>query len=255
MPIPMNELIRKYLYPSGTGGLSVGTPMDNPWGLPRDLAMYEELLRTNMTSTTDNSQYASYAAAYEELIKSYMSSSPENYARIVAKYNIFSSDRPHSGSDHNRPSTSRVETGPAIRSSDLTSQTSRQQLIPQRTPVIVSAASLKSKAQYKECSLGPGVTLAPVHDRETMEPQPGPSGTRERSLQRSGRKRNYKERTTDEESSEESSNDSQEDEGPSADEFVMEQAETDRMKAGRSRRRESEISKQRRRGDRSRHSP
>ena len=54
MPIPMNELIRRYLYPSGSGGVSVGTPMDNPWGLPRDLAMYEELLRTNMTTTTDN---------------------------------------------------------------------------------------------------------------------------------------------------------------------------------------------------------
>lgn len=245
MPIPMNELIRRYLYPSGSGGVSVGTPMDNPWGLPRDLAMYEELLRTNMTTTTDNSQYAAYAAAYEELIKSYMSASPENYAKIVTKYNIFSSDRPHS--DHNRPSTSRLtpqsQEGPS--GQQAAGQTSK--LSPhQRTPVIVSAASLKSKGQYKECTLGSGATLAPVNDREE-EPQPGPSGVGEKSENRSTRKRNYKE-SSGESTSEESS---EEDEGPSADEFVMEQAETDRMKAGRSRRRETDMSKKRRKGDRS----
>jgi len=270
MPIPMNELIRRYLYPSGSGGVSVGTPMENPWGLPRDLAMYEELLRTNMTSTTDNTQYASYAAAYEELIKSFMSSSPENYAKIVTKYNIFSTDRA-THNDHDRPSTSKLtpprqsqasrlipscrEQEEGVARSHQAGQTSR--LSPhQRTPVIVSAASLKTKGQYKECNIGSGVTLTPVQRSEDLHPQAGPSGLRDQRQSRSvevaqsrarvGKKRNYKE-SSEESTSEESSGS---DDVPSADEFVMEQAETPRMKAGRSKKKETEMSWKRKKGDR-----
>jgi len=274
MPIPMNELIRRYLYPSGSGGVSVGTPMENPWGLPRDLAMYEELLRTNMTSTTDNSQYASYAAAYEELIKSFMSSSPENYAKIVTKYNIFSTDR-SSHNDHDRPSTSKLTPPRQTQASRLTSSSQEQEqgapgkgnyqagqtsrLSPhQRTPVIVSAASLKSKGQYKECNIGSGVTLTPVQRFEDLQlhPQAGPSGVRDQrqsraveivqSRARAGKKRNYKE-SSEESTSEESS---ESDDVPSADEFVVEQAETPRMKAGRSRKRETETPWKRKKSDR-----
>jgi len=268
MPIPMNELIRRYLYPSGSGGVSVGTPMENPWGLPRDLAMYEELLRTNMTSTTDNAQYAAYAAAYEELIKSFMSASPENYAKIVAKYNIFSSERAPL-SDHDRPSTSKL-TPPSqeqsVTVSNQAGQTSRLSTH-QRTPVIVSAKSFKSKGQYKECNIGSGATLTPVHDsQQDLHSQAGPSGVRNQGHIRSvdqeqmgrrdigqtraareGKKRNYKV-SSGESSSEESSE--SDDEVPSADEFVVEQAETDKMKAGRRRKRETEIPGKRRRGDR-----
>jgi len=248
--------------------------MENPWGLPRDLAMYEELLRTNMTSTTDNSQYASYAAAYEELIKSFMSSSPENYAKIVTKYNIFSTDR-SSHNDHDRPSTSKLTPPRQTQASRLTSSSQEQEqgapgkgnyqagqtsrLSPhQRTPVIVSAASLKSKGQYKECNIGSGVTLTPVQRFEDLQlhPQAGPSGVRDQrqsraveivqSRARVGKKRNYKE-SSEESTSAESS---ESDDVPSADEFVVEQAETPRMKAGRSRKRETETPWKRKKSDR-----
>jgi len=230
--IPMNELIRRYLYPSGEDSSEV--QIENPWDLPQDLAMYEELLRTNMASTKDTSQYSAYVTAYEELIKSYMSASPENHAKIVAKYNFFSSEKAHN--DHDKPSTSRQAS-----SGTQHSETNRSSLH-QRTPVIVSAASLKNKAQYKECSIGSDVTLTPVSS-EKDEPQPGPSKIKDVCSSRYsnstltlshqvhqgyGIKRSVKESSGGEQHDKRTSLSTR-------DEFVMEQAETDKMKADRSR--------------------